>query len=201
MSSNQTTSEGWIDWRKCKTREMILEDLAAGLVPLDTSPEEAWNTWYSQMVEVQAEKVVFSQFKERFIGHVKQVSKKKTSSIAEQNMHLRHRDLHPIQTHDAQGQLIFEQHESHKLLEEDVKNRVHKRMSIATLRMSRPQYQEFTLKEIRKRIPQMERRVRYLNWLEDDRKAKARKQNKRFQKATGMEIDSVLGTTQIDIDS
>lgn len=184
----RSTKPGWIEWRTCNTRSMILEDLASGLVPLDTSPEDAWNAWYSHTAEVQAEQVVFDQFRERFADHVKQMNDKKVASIDEKNLFLRHRQLHPIQKRNDQGQLIFEQHKANTLLLEDVKSGKHKQMSATSLQMSRPEYQEFSLVTFRGRIPQMVRHIKYLNWLDDDRKQKAHRKKERLKEITGVDF-------------
>ena len=60
---------GWIDWAKSLAKQIILDDLDCGVLPVDESElsaEEAWELVYSQMAEfIRPETVVFSQFKEQ----------------------------------------------------------------------------------------------------------------------------------------
>jgi hypothetical protein len=54
--------EGWIDWKKCDARAIILEDLELGILPIEMPAAEAWTFYYQNMAEFV--KVVFNQFKE-----------------------------------------------------------------------------------------------------------------------------------------
>ena len=54
----------WIDWCKSKAREIILDNLTTGTLPLDgdaVTAEEAWEEMYWAMPKFEG--VVFSQFK------------------------------------------------------------------------------------------------------------------------------------------
>ena len=139
---------GWIDWRKCKCKHIIIEDLMEGIVPLtdeEATAEEVWECWYSKMAEFIEEEVVFDQFKERLAGHRAQVTKKKVESRRQMQAYLHHRSLHPQKTHDHHGRPIFDMHPAKALLEEDVRMKKHKAMPPAALRATQPKYGEFPL--------------------------------------------------------
>lgn len=84
---------GWIDWRFCKSKKIILEDLMEGVVPLtdeECTAKEAWESWYRHMAEFVEEQVVFEQFELRFKDHREQVSAKKIRSQREYEAFLNH---------------------------------------------------------------------------------------------------------------
>ena len=172
---------GWIDWRKCKSKHIILEDLCEGVIPLtdeEATAEEIWETWYKNMVEFIEEEIVFDQFKERLAAHREQVTKKKVESMRQLELLRHHQSLHPQKTRDHKGQLIFDMHPAKELLRQDVKMNKHKTMSPAALRATQSEYGEFTLDIFRQRIYQEVRRqkfIYFLNW------ARAAKRCKRFE--------------------
>ena len=65
--------EGWISWRGCEARTVLMTDLIDGIPPVEASritAEEAWEV-YKTMDEFAI--VVFDQFKARLQDHRKQV--------------------------------------------------------------------------------------------------------------------------------
>ena len=67
-------TSGWIDWRKSKAREIIIDDLETGLLPVDAgelSAREAWEICYVHKAEFVD--VAFSQFEKRLKDHRDQV--------------------------------------------------------------------------------------------------------------------------------
>ena len=68
----QLKSKGFIDWRRCKARGIILRDLEPGgyMIGMDHVSAEDLFDWYKKMPEF--EDVVFQQFKERLADHQKQ---------------------------------------------------------------------------------------------------------------------------------
>jgi hypothetical protein len=60
--------KGWIEWRDCVPKHIIIDDLQAGILPIDEKEmlaEEAWVVCYQHMAEFVMAGVVFDQFKER----------------------------------------------------------------------------------------------------------------------------------------
>jgi hypothetical protein len=173
--------EGWIDWRNSRAREMIIEDLAKGLIPLtddECTPKEAWDGWFSHLVEFIQEKVVYSQFEQRFKDHRKQISSKKLRSMHEMEAFRHHRSLHPQQTHDNKGRPIFDVHPAKPLLQEDVRMKRHLGMSPMALKATRQEYQDFDLDIFRQHIYQEVRRQKFIYFLNVKR---AEKQKDRSQ--------------------
>ena len=172
----RSNKPGWIDWLKCETKQIILEDLASGLIPLDADPEKAWENWHSKLPVVQIERAVEDQFVERFKGHVKQMTKKKKKSMKDLEDFRRHRELHPIKKRNERGKLIFEQHPACKRLAKDVKKGNHKRMTPAELCEKRSVHHiDFSLDEFRPRICQEVRRQKFIRCLNDKREQKQEK--------------------------
>jgi hypothetical protein len=92
--------EGWIPWTtNCETRQILLDDLRSGLLPVNAdelSAEEAWDLVYQHMAEFVP--VVFSQFKVRLKDHRKQVGADITWDALESEALTHDRSLFPRQT-------------------------------------------------------------------------------------------------------
>ena len=179
----RSSKPGWIDWLNCQTKEIIIEDLANGVIPMSTTAQEAWDNWYSFMWEVQEERVLEEQFKPAFNRHKKQVSAKMKESLKERKMFAKHRSLHPTKERKANGQHHFYKHPAAKKLTLDVLAQKHRRMTPAALWASKPVYQEFDENFFRGRIYQEVRRQKFQRYLNNDRDQKAEEQRQRFQKA------------------
>jgi hypothetical protein len=171
--------EGWIDWRNSKARLIIIEDLAKGIIPLEDrecNPREAWDAWFSHLVEFIEEKVTYDQFEPRFKDHRKQITSKKLRSMHEMQEFLNHRRLHPQQSHDHKGQPIFDVHPAKPLLQDDVRMKRHLGMSPMALKATRQEYGDFQLKIFRQHIYQEVRRQKFIYFLNVKRAEKQRSQ-------------------------
>ena len=76
--STAPKKEGWIDWRSKNAqapKNMIIEDLVQGILPLEDSEMSAEEAWTHYEKEEAFENIVFGQFKERLVAHRKQVKK------------------------------------------------------------------------------------------------------------------------------
>lgn len=173
------THSRWIDWTKCLTRQIILDDLTSGLIPMDTSAEDAWNGWYKELAEVKVDGVVFSQFKARFADHKKQVNGKKKQSAVEEKAFERHCCLKPRSTHNERGDPIWDTHPAKLLLRDDVKDKKHKSMTPSALHETRPEYKQFRLKTFAGHIHQEVRYQKFQFYLELKRAEKQREERGR----------------------
>jgi hypothetical protein len=165
---------GWIEWKGCKARWIILEDLEKGILSLEeneVSTMEAWGV-YSALPEFEG--VAFSQFKERLFDHRKQVKKRKNQSDREMQAFLHDRQLHPRQTHNHRGELVFELSVAKKLLEEDVRDKRHTTMVPSELQRTRQEYMSFKPNKFKHRIYQEVRRQKFIFYLELKRAKGAR---------------------------
>jgi hypothetical protein len=87
---------GWIDWKASSAKQIILDNLENGVLPVDEeecSAEHAWTLIYSKMAEFVP--VVFSHFKERVRDHHKQCWEQITWSDRESEMLAHDRQLFP----------------------------------------------------------------------------------------------------------
>jgi hypothetical protein len=184
----------WIDWRKAEAREIILEDLATGTLPIDNdvvSAEEAWNEMYCAMPEF--EHVVFSQFEARLKDHRMQVARLQNASTHfldsfRHDQELRSRGiLRPQGTHDRAGRRIFDRSAAKPLLKEDVIDEKHLQLTAEELHSSRQEYREWPLPIFKKRLRQAihtQKFLYYLNW------KRAKKQQKRGLRSEDPGVDS-----------
>ena len=173
-----TRWKGWIDWWNSKAKEMVLEDLIEGIVPLtdeECMAEEAWEVWYKNMAEFVRENVLFEQFKDRFKDHHKQISSKKIKSHKEMQAFLHHRSLHPEKTHNEKGEPLYDVHPAKPLLQDDVQMKKHKAMTPTDLQASRTEYGAFSLKVFRQHIYQEVHRQKFVFYLNIKRAEKLRK--------------------------
>jgi hypothetical protein len=138
-----SNNEGWIEWRNCRAKAIIIEDLVKGIIPLsddECTAKDAWDGWFSQLAEFIEDKIMYSQFEQRFKDHRKQITTKKLRSMHEMEAFRLHRSLHPQQTHDHQGRPIFDVHPAKPLLQEDVRMKRHLEMSPMVLKTTRREY-------------------------------------------------------------
>jgi hypothetical protein len=156
---------GWIDWKASRARQIILDDLEHGVLPVDEeecSIEEAWR-FYSQMAEFVP--VAFSQFKERVKGHRKQCREQITRSDLELEMLAHDRQLFPRQMVNHRGEPGFDLSAAKMLLRADVKEGKHLRMTPSQLQLSQAAYAPFDPRKFKHRIYQEVRREKFLNYL------------------------------------
>lgn len=164
--------EGWVRWKKCAGREVILDDLRRKALPQDTTPETAWK-FYSKMPEFEG--VCFQQFKERFKGHIKQVNHQWMLNVAEEAAFKLDKKLYKdTRTHDKKGWLIFDKSPAKLLLREDVKDKKHQGLTPSAFQATRPEYKMFDLKIFKHRIYQEIRRQKFIFHCELERRSKGR---------------------------
>jgi hypothetical protein len=114
--------QGWVDWRECDARTVLLDDLQSGVLPLDLnvmSAEEAWETLYKD--DDAFLNIKFDQFKTRLKDHRKQTAQKMLHSISDLEALRRNRLLHPRQAFNHKGEPIFDLSPAKPLLQQDVK--------------------------------------------------------------------------------
>ena len=161
----RSKKEGWISWRGCAARTVLMTDLIDGILPVEASritAEEAWEV-YKTMDEFAI--VVFDQFKARLQDHRKQVAENKIRAARELDA-LRHdRRLFPRQTVNHQGELVFDLHPAKLLLRADVKAGKHLRMTPRELQLTNVSYEMFEPDIFRQRIYQEVRRFKFVNYL------------------------------------
>jgi hypothetical protein len=182
----RTARPNWIDWRKSKAREVILDDLTDGRLPLDeevVTAEEAWEEMYFVLPEFQ--NVVFSQFKKRLKDHRKQVSRRVNSKETflqafrhDQELQ-RQGYLHGGGRHDRHGQPIFDRSAAKPLLKEDVIDEKHKDMTPEELHDSRDEFNEWPLDVFKRRLRQEIATQKWLYYLEWKRANKLVKRGKK----------------------
>jgi hypothetical protein len=162
--------EGWIIWKPSKARQILLEDLEEGLLPVDAdemSAEEAWDIMYSNMAEFVP--VVFSQFKERLRDHRKQVGEQTARSILESEALMHDRLMFPRQMENCRGEPVFDLSAAKLLLRADVADGKHLTMKPLQLKLTRDEYKPYSTKVFKHRIYQEVRREKFINYLEQRR--------------------------------
>jgi len=159
-------NEDWIKWRNSLQRDIIIEDLLCGILPLEASElsaEQAWDIGYSQMIEFLP--VPFPQFKARLKDHRKQVKERLTQSRAEARALEHDRAIFPRKDRNSRGELVFDLHPAKLLLRQDVQANKHKVMKPKELQRTRAEYLEFDGRKFKERIYQEVRRNKFIHYL------------------------------------
>ena len=177
--------EGWIDWRSCEAREVLLQDLSDGTLPLDEetmSTQEAWE-YYSQTFEFR--NVVFSQFEEQLAEHREQIDLKATHIDKQMKALVRDRELHPKKTHNQRGERVFYLSPAYPLLVQDVEDKKHISMTKVQLFHSRTEYcTEWKWEIFERRLRQEVMRQKFVHDcnMKRDKKEEAKAKKKQIQK-------------------
>ena len=157
--------DGWINWRRSKARELILNDLRTGVLSLDrneTSEEQAWDI-YKHMPQFVQEGIVFDQFKQRLRDHRKQMGKKAYNSQRQADALAHDRQLYSRAPHNHRGEPVFDVSNAKPLLRKDVADKKHRTMTPSQLQQSRPEYQMFDSVKFKERIYQEVRRQKFIH--------------------------------------
>ena len=175
----------WIDWRKSEARNIVLDDLRSGRLPLEESEltaDEAWDLQYVHMPEFVT--VVFSQFKARLKDHRKQVARQAGASRIQHQAFQHDRQLYPRSTHNRRGEPVFDLSEAKKFLILDIADENHINMPIEDLFNSRTAYwQHYKLDYFRRRVRQQVRASKFNYYLQWKQAKKAEKRGKKSQAA------------------
>ena len=182
----RTRQSDWIAWRKSEARDIILDDLESGMLPLDddvVSAEEAWEEMHFALPEF--EHVVFPQFKARLKDHRKQVGRRQNAknhllAAFRHDQQLRAQGHLPGGgTHDHHGNLIFERSAAKPLLKQDVIDEKHKEMTPDELHETRDEFKEWSLPIFRRRLRQEIASQKWLHCLDCKRAAKLLKRGQK----------------------
>ena len=167
----QSKKPGWVDWKGCPARQVIIDDLCPGgvLHNRDFITAEEIFPWYKQFPAFKD--VVLDQFKARLKDHRKAAAKDLHKALQHQQFFEHDREIYVRETHNERGEPIFDLSPARILLSEDVKNKIHERMSARQLQDSRKEYQIFKRKVFSDRIRQEVRLQKYHHYLDLKRKA------------------------------
>jgi hypothetical protein len=170
----------WVKWRKHPAREIILEDLNYGGWLHDELKEDGdlnlamVFTIYNHKHPEVFNEIDFSQFKARMEDYMTTNKERRERSNMQHQWMMNDRKLHPRQSRNDRGELVFDLHPAKQLLREDVKAGAHVGMAPKQFQETRAEYREFDRDIFRQRIYQEERYQKYLNWLEEKRTTKRR---------------------------
>ncbi len=162
--------DSWVDHA---AREILMEDLEPGgwLYDLDEEARVVFDTYKARLEEFQD--IPFGQFKVRYKEATKKAVKRQARSAEEEAWLDRDRLLHPRKSHNHRGEPVFDMDiPAKEQLREDVKNKLHKRMTPSELWEYRDVYAKYKLDKFRPRIYQEIRRGKMLKWLDKQRRLK-----------------------------
>ena len=174
-------SPGTIDWAKSESRQILLDDLEAGVISLDESDtaHELFYGMYQHTPEFIAEEVGFEQFKKRLKSHCKQVKCAKEAPVWQYAALQHDRNIFEKKTHNQRGKKIFYWSDAWPLLIQDVAAKRHITMKPKELKTTRREYDNFSLKIFNWKVRQVVRGERLINWKNDKREADIEEQKAR----------------------
>jgi hypothetical protein len=155
----------WINWRSCKARAILLEDLEPGGLLDGMGQLSEADVWEFYRTLPEFNKVVFSQFQARLKDHRTQsgVLREMAERDAEAVQH--DREFYPRRAMNSRGQLKFDMQPAKYVLRGDVKNGLHQVMTPSELKSMRPEYGGFSYEKFKQRIYQEVRRQKFLYYL------------------------------------
>jgi hypothetical protein len=165
-----------IKWATSTAKYIVWSDLENGVLPVDEneiSAEHAWESLYKNLYEFQD--VPFTQFKERLKDHRKQIQILMNRSFNEEQALAHDRRLHPRQTHNQRGEIVFDMTETKLILRHDVEQKLHEGKTPSEFQASRDAYRPFHPKKFKERIYQEVRYQKFLNYLQMKRDAEEQK--------------------------
>lgn len=163
----------WVDWKNHVAREILMKDLERGgwLYGLEMDARDVFD--FYKIIHEEFNDVQFDQFEVRYNEATKMAAKRRARSAQEEAWLERDRLLHPRQTHNHRGEPVFDMDIAAKTqLRDDVKDKLHKRMTPKELWEHREVYAKYKLDKFRPHIYQEVRRVKMVNWLEKKRNEK-----------------------------
>ena len=182
MSHAKKEKPETIDWAKSESKQIVLDDLEAGVISLDNTDtaHDLYYGMYQFSPEFIKENVPYAQFRARLNDHRKQLTKR-NEMVSWQAAALAHdRNLYPQRTHNSRGEKVFYLTPAYKQLAQDVADKMHLSMKPSELREFRRElYGEFSLKIFDQRIRQAVRRERMVNYLNDKREAEQKERRER----------------------
>ena len=192
--------KGWIKWRSCPARAVILDDLLPGglLYQRDYITAEELFPWYKQFPEFKD--VILDQFKAWLADHRRKAQWENHKAIQQEQYFIHDREKYPQKTHNERGEINFDTHPAKLLLREDLKEGglANTRFKNAgELQASRDEYKVFERKRFRDRVRQEEKRNKYFNYKafkkqqerEGEKKGKKRMPGETWVESDGEESD------------
>jgi hypothetical protein len=172
-SMPRSKKPGWVDWKKCPAREVIIMDLQPGgpLYLRENIPAEDIFPWYKQLPAFKD--VVLDQFIDRLKDHRKAAEEDQLRAMQQQQYMEHDRRVYPRQPYNERGEPVFDMHPAKLLLREDIKNKLHltTHQTPGKLYGSRLEYKVFKPEKFTERILQEIRRVKYFHYLKIKREA------------------------------
>ena len=165
----KSTKEGWVNWRYSPARDTLMQAFGQGGVLRECYPlpsaHDAWNRLFKDHPAFSD--VVFDQFKVRYNEYVKKANVRRQRSVQEEEWLKEARKLVPRKKHDENGKLLFDTSAAKDLMKQDIKEGKHEQAGgVAAFRASRPEYMQFSEREIAQRIRQYIKLHKFHNHLE-----------------------------------
>jgi hypothetical protein len=166
-NSNMPSQPGWINWRNCEAKEIILFDLRSGVLPLteqELSTAAAWEI-YRHLPAFAGPPIVYSQFAERLADHCAQIRDRVERAQWDAAAMEFDRLHHPYPAHNGRGEPNFHLSPAGRLLRQDVQANRHRGYFPSEFQTTRPEYMVFTKKKFKQLLYQAIRHKKYLNFL------------------------------------
>ena len=168
-ATDNTIEWDTIDWRNSESKNIILNDLRTGVLPLDeneASAEEAWEH-YRHLPAFQGEGVQFEQFKKRLADHREQIGGRIERAMFDGAAVAHDWMKHPYPTHNQHGKPNFHLSPAEELLRQDISNNRHVGLLPSQLQSTRDEYKVFKPRKFKELIYQTIRHIKFRNFIEE----------------------------------
>lgn len=156
-------------WQNSLEKKQLEKDILEGLIPASMPPREAIQ---KRSEYLRMGKITFGN---RLRGLRASLNKERSKGRSDYAAYMHDRSLYPKQEILENGERRWEGSPAEHLLSQDKSNGLIEGRSPKELWLSRPQYQEFSLKVFRRHIYQAEKTEKYLNYLQEKQAKKEEK--------------------------
>ena len=150
-------------WINSDAKHLMTQDMLDGLIPSDKRINnifKLWTEFYSQQPEFKDFPYEETRFRSRLEGLQKSVSRLVWAARYDQECHDEAKAIYPDEKHGPTGDILWRNSEADRLLEIDMANGMHLNMLPSELRLTKPEYQEFSVARFSKRVDQKREAVK-----------------------------------------
>lgn len=144
-------------WIGSDAKHLMTQDMLDGLVPCDTKIKnifKLYSEFYAHQPEFKNFPFEESRYKSRIESLQQSVARLTWAARYDQACLEQAKAVFPDPTHGPTGEILWRDSNADRLLIIDMANNLHLTMKPSALRLTRPAYQEFSVKRFSKRIDQ-----------------------------------------------
>jgi hypothetical protein len=147
------------DWRNCRAKKKLIEDLEKGQIPLFP---EAMSAEVAHQQRPLYQEVPFTKFKRNFEALRTAIREEKARASRDSEGLAQYRQHHPVQPFDQAGRRRWDKSDAQALLRHEMQQKLHEQTTPKQMWESREEYKQFDQDRFRDQIYAEERRQKRL---------------------------------------